>query len=113
MLMEECLPAPLELGEGAVLGWGENKVPSDYESSEFCNLSDNELRLMPNAVRDLHRNYNDSFQTLDYSSIGHGDAVFEEHDDDANMLADYFNSTFEETNNSLYFRVTYCHFTTT
>mmetsp|Transcript_4839 Transcript_4839/g.6532 ORF Transcript_4839/g.6532 Transcript_4839/m.6532 type:complete len:82 (-) Transcript_4839:118-363(-) len=54
---------------------------------------------MPNAVRELHRNYNFIFQMLDYSSIGQDNVVFEEHEDDVDMQLDYVCSTFEEIDN--------------
>jgi len=47
--------------------------------SELCDFSENELRLMSNAVRELYRNYNDTFKKSDYLSIGHGNVLFEEH----------------------------------
>ena len=50
------------------------------------------------AMGGLYKNNNDTFRTLDYSSIGYGNVVFELHDDDddVNTLPDYFNSTFEK-----------------
>ena len=54
----------------------EEGVQCDYETTDFNQFDTDDLRRMPNAVRELHRVYTDDLFAIDHTSIGEGNVVF-------------------------------------